>query len=225
MKPSLLAKLLAVMALVLPAASIASPSDSRKISIDVQTQVEPATAVGLIISNGKTVQKLNPQIEKASPGSIVVSFEVKESEIYSDSAASALVVSNRGEVVFGNVKLLEDPRFDEALSNVPYCKAEQVSSTALSGQLPLLEELYRIRLKRRDQTKAQVGAILDSDTLAKLRKLERGFGLAREKELSIDLPALELVDRLARLQTALRSWEKRKESKPASEESTEESAQ
>ena len=184
---------------------------SAAIQVDVSSFVEPASAVGLIMSADKTIQKLNPKIEKPHPGTITVTFPYQPSEIAADSMATALVVSDKGEVVFGNVKPILSNEFDESLGLIPLCAEDQKVSASLASQASLLEELYRIRLKRRDQARNQTIELLSGDFLARLQKLERGFGLAREKELNSELTPLELIDRLSRLRDALRNWEKKKE--------------
>lgn len=194
-----------------PPAHAADEPQSSTIQVDVSSFVEPATAVGLIMSGDKTIQRLNPKIEKSRPGTITVSFPYQRSEINEHSVASALVVSDKGEVVFGNVKPIYGNEFDQSLGNIPLCSEDQKVSASLASQASLLEELYRIRLKRRDQAKSQVAEAMPADFLARLQKLERGFGLAREKELNADLPPLELVDRLSRLRDALRNWESKAE--------------
>jgi hypothetical protein len=195
-----------VLALIL---AIPANAASRAVQIDVQSQIEPSTAVGLVISADKTTQILDTTISKSAPGVITVTIPVPESAIGPDTTVSAVVLSAKGEVVFGNVKPVLGAELDLSLTSIPLCPPEQVSIAALSSQVSLLEELHRIRQKRRDQAKAQAAQLLSEDLLERLQKLERGFGLARETPLSADLPPLELVDRLSRLNDALRSWETR----------------
>lgn len=198
----------------LPRPAFGAPPPSRTIQVDVPSMVDPGTAVGMLISADGTIQKLNPTIESKNPGIITISFPAAASELRADTVATAMVVSKKGEVVFGPVRPVSGAEVDQSLGSIPLCPDETVSSTTLASQVSLLEELYRIRLRRRDQAKAQAGQTLSGDLLERLQKLERGFGLAREKELSANLPVLELVDRLSRIQDALRSWEKRKEAAP-----------
>jgi hypothetical protein len=195
------------------------------VQVDVSSSIEPATGVGLLISAGKTIQKVNPKIEKAGPGAITVTIPYSNSEISSDTVATALVVSDKGEVVFGNVRPVLGTELDAALATIPLCSDDQVNTAALSGQLSLLEELYRIRVKRRDEHKNKAARILSGNLLERLQKLERGFGLAREKELSADLTAFELLDRVSRLRDALKNWEKKKEPTPTPAPLEEESAE
>jgi hypothetical protein len=54
----------------------------------------------------------------------------------------------------------------------------------------------------------QIGRLLSDEFLVKLRKAEQLFGISRTTELSADLPAAELVDRLARLSDAIRDFKK-----------------
>lgn len=191
------------------------------IQVDVSSFVEPATAIGLLMSSGKTLQKFNPKIEKPSPGTITVTFPYSAAEISPDSMATALVVSEKGEVVFGNVKPITGTEVDQALGMLPLCPDDQQVSAALASQSSLLEELYRIRLKRRDQAKAQAEQLMSGEFLERLQKLERGFGLAREKELNATLGPLELIDRLTRLRDALRNWETKPEVQPTPEPTVE----
>lgn len=186
----------------------------RSLEVDVDSLVNPASAVGLVISSEGTIQRPSTKIEKTARDSIVVTFEIPQSQLRPDSVASALVVSEKGEVVFGNVKPILSPETDQALGNLPLCPGDSIPVASLAGQYSVLEKIYAIRMKRRDQARATIEKTLSEDLLVRLQKLERGFGLAREKELNPQLSALELVDRLSRLRDALRNWEGRAESIP-----------
>lgn len=214
---------------LVPGLCIAASEPAKSVQVDVYSHVEPSTAVGLLMSAGKTIQKLNPKIEKPSTGTITVSFPYSADEIAPDSVATALVVSEKGEVVFGNVKPVTGTEVDQGLGSLPLCPEEQQVSAALASQSSLLEELYRIRLKRRDQAKLQTTEVLNGPFLERLQKLERGFGLARERELNAELSPLELIDRLSRIRDALRNWETRQEAQPTpqpeAETTTEETTQ
>ena len=48
---------------------------------------------------------------------------------------------------------------------------------------------------------------MDGSVLAKLSKFEEAFGLTRTDPLSPDLPPAELIDRLSRIQHALRKYQ------------------
>ncbi len=189
-------------------------AETRSIEVDVQSMIQPSTAVGLLISADGTIERPSTKIEKKSADSIVVTFEVPASQVRPDSVASALVVSEKGEVVFGNVKPLLTADTDQALGSVPLCPGEQIAVASLVGQYSVLEKIYSIRVKRRDQARANLEQTLSGDLLARLQKLERGFGLAREKELAPTLSAQELIDRLSRLRDAIQNWKQRNEPTP-----------
>lgn len=179
------------------------------IHLDLQSSFEPTTAVGILIAPNKTIEKLEAKIEKGARGAYVITFDYLPSEIDQNTFASALALSANGEAAFAQVKPVLGNELDLALSNIPDCSSESNSGAAIAGQLALITQLVEIRTKLRTVGINKVNATLSGELLEKLRGIEKGFGLAREKDLDPSLPALELIDRLSRILSSVQHWSKR----------------
>lgn len=186
-----------------------SPPKSAAIQIDLTLSFTPHSAVGLIFSNNKTTEKLDAKIEKDLRGNFIVSIPYEPTELQGPSFASAIILSENGEAAFTTVKEINNNVLDSAFGSIPECKNDKVGSIAVVGQLALIEQLVEVRSKLKAVGAAKLSKALSGDFLLKLRKLEKSFGLARDKELDPSLPVFELLDRLNRLQHALKSWNDR----------------
>ncbi|MBX7145088.1 MAG: hypothetical protein K1X79_11600 [Oligoflexia bacterium] len=208
------AKLLLLLALglIFALAGAASAQEGTlRIQLDLQSSFEPSSAVGLLISPDKTIEKLDTKIEKGARGTYVISFDYLPSEAGTGTFASALALSANGDAAFAQVKALQGNELDLALANIPDCSNETNPGAAIAGQMALLTQLVDIRSKLRTVAVNKLNATLSGDLLDKLRGLEKGFGLARDRELDPSMPALELIDRLSRILSSVQHWSKRVE--------------
>lgn len=178
-------------------------SDDQLVRVTVNAAFEPSSSLGLIMSEESTTQKIKPRIEKHSSGLYVVSFPVSKKEIKAGSLATAMLISDSGEVAAGDLIALSPNMPDPAILALPECTLPPVSIEAVRAQYATLDSLVNLRLRQRDLLKNSINSELSGDLLAKLQQLERGFGLKLTQELSADLRPYELFDRLARLKTAI----------------------
>jgi hypothetical protein len=192
---------------IAPAPS-AHAQEVQKIQLDVLSSAEPASAVVLLISQNRVKEILDTKIEKGPRGAYSVAFTVLSQEITADTVATALVISTQGEASFTPVKGLGTGQSLESLALLPNCEGEPLKQIGIAGQVALLNQLVDIRTKLRNVSRNKLQASLSGEFLDKLRKLEKGFGLSREKELDPSLSSLELVDRLTRIRSALQNWDK-----------------
>jgi hypothetical protein len=92
------------------------------------------------------------------------------------------------------------------IAAIPECPAEDPSRIAALNSPGILQQLVDVRNERMNIVRLKISRLMDQDFLAKLRKFEEAFGLERSSELSADLPPEELIDRLSRIQHAVRKY-------------------
>lgn len=188
------------------AAAQPSRADDQRISVDVKAPFEPASAVGLIINETTTVQKVDAVISRSKDNGIVVSFPFRDSEIKDGAAATAMVIAEDGTMAFGEMKLIDSPESRRSLSEIPECPAEKIVTSGLEGQLGLLQSLLDVRTARRTNAQRQLQEFLTPEMIAKLSRLEKGFGLVNPTPLSARMSPLELNDRIIRITAALKDF-------------------
>jgi len=192
----------------LHSAQAASPADSKvTIKVRVEAKPPPTRAVGMIISTTGASQIAETSLQKVGDKLYDIVFEVERSSLSADSVATAMAISEGGDITFANVTptLLSDSR--DAVANIPECASEDTTQIATINQLAPLKSLVDIRRDRADLAQRKVLRALGDETLSKLKRFEEAFGLGGIDELSINLPPHELVDRLARINYAVKQYQ------------------
>lgn len=204
-------------ALLLSAASTL-PSESRAaeqlMEVQINTSIEPMSATGLLISSTRVIQKANASLERTSHG-LIVRFPIESAELDGDTMASAVVLAEDGQTAFGDMRPATIPTARSSFLSSKDCPAEQVRDVSTQSDLALFESLADIRSQRRAVQVQKVSLMLGGDFLERLRTLERGFGFSYPRPLSAELPPVELIDRLRRLQVAIQSYKRAKPATPA----------
>jgi len=185
----------------------AKAAEERPLHIDVYAPFQPGSAVGLLMGPGGTRQ-VDAEVEEIAAGVYRVSFTVDMEKIEFGTTATALAVSKNGETAMGDVRSLS---MAESGARPQAC-VEDVS--VRGDSLSIYEKLIKLREERRNLIKQGVDKEFSNEVRDKLSTLERGFGLDTEPPLSSDLPPLLLLNRLGRLQEALREYVASRQKKP-----------
>jgi len=132
---------------------------------------------------------------------------VPRNSLQDDSVATAMAISAGGDITFANVTpaLLSDAK--TSVANIPECPSEDTTNLATINQLAPLKALVDIRVDRAELAQRKMQRSLTTETLEKLKRFERAFGLAQTEELSLSLSPQDLVDRLARINFALKEYQ------------------
>ncbi|MCO6429894.1 MAG: hypothetical protein J5J00_03460 [Deltaproteobacteria bacterium] len=200
-----IASLLVIMtATLLPAAVSAQ---TRTVDVHVPGNFQVHSAVGLIFTQGKTLQKNVEQVDQGDEDTMVVTFSYDASEDGGDSYASAMVISSEGDVRFGDIKLLAGSLTNRSFYSLPDCPPKELSRSVHQEQTGLIESLVEIRAARREAHQLRIKTVMSGPFLEKLRRLEKGFGFQYNKPLSPNLTAFELMNRLSRLVNAIKNYQ------------------
>lgn len=181
------------------------------IEIDVHTSMQPTKAIGLVMTERGTEQRTDAEISwrRANPDTVTVTLPLRRGDRNPGTIISALVSDDAGEVAFGNNKPADVPELSSSIFSLPNCPGPKMTG-AIESQGALLQSLLEVRVARRAKLQSQLNMLLQGDLLARLNKLEHGFGFNHGKTLSGNLPALELEDRLARLVQAITNYRERR---------------
>ena len=200
-------RLLLLCSALLTLGPLASPSSaqSRSISVPVETSLEPITAVGLILSSERTIEKADVTREKVKDGLWVIAFKAQENELGKDSLVSAMIIAQDGSVAFGDLMPAALKGSAEQYLSLPECPSPKMSVFKMQSQASVLESLVAVRSERRQVLQASLEKELQGLLLEKAVRLEKGFGLTREEDLTGALAPLKLVDRLSRLIAAIKN--------------------
>ncbi len=179
-------------------------SPSRFIEVVVLSSFDPEKAVGILFSERGTVQQPVPKPKRIDESFVVVRVPYKE-DLPRDTMVTAVLYAADGRTAMGSVRPVFSPDSREAFLSIPDCAPESLPNAPLQTQLSMLESLVQLRSQRRGIAQVKVAQQMSDAVVSQLRKLERGFGLRYESELSADLPPIELIDRLNRILSAIRS--------------------
>lgn len=197
------AALLAVAAAALAPGPIAAapPSAGKAIEIIVRSSISPSAAVGILMSAQGASQVEIKDFKKIDAEHTVVFVPYEANEIPDGTTATAMIVSEEGAVAFGEVRPVSPLEPRESFLAIPVCPREKVTASTMAGQLSLLESLVEVRAARRGVAQVKVSQLMTEELLARLRVLERGFGLAsaHPDEIGPDLNPVELIDRISRI--------------------------
>ncbi len=186
------------------------PGNSIPVSVWVEAKPEPVRAKGLIFSTTKSQEVSDATIKKIGDKLYEVSFSVSRSSLQDDSVATAVAYDAEGKASYANVTpaLLSETR--GILSSIKECPPEDTSSVALLSNPGTLQQLVDVRAERAQLVRLRIARILDRNFLAKLKKFEQVLGLSRVEDLNADLPAPELIDRLSRIDHAIKKFQSSK---------------
>lgn len=193
-----------------PAIALDVPGNAIPVSVWVEAKPEPVRAKGLVFSATASQEVADAAIKKIGDKLYEVSFSVRRASLQEDSVATAVVYDADGKASYANVTpaLLSETR--NILSAIKECPPEDTSSVALLSSPGTLQQLVDVRAERSQLVRLRIARVLDKNFLAKLKKFEQVLGLSRVDELSADLPAPELIDRLSRIDHAIKKFQSSK---------------
>jgi hypothetical protein len=166
------------------------------------------SATGIVFSSRSSFEVQETSITKIGDKLYEITFSVPRSKVQPDSVASARATNEEGVSVFAGVTPAIMSEAKDLLASIPECPGEDSSRAALTTTTPgTLKQLVDVRAERMEIVRLKIKRAMDGNALAKLTKFEEAFGLTRSQELSADLPPAELIDRLSRIQHALRKYQ------------------
>ncbi|MFO0417753.1 MAG: hypothetical protein ACK5Y6_10720 [Pseudomonadota bacterium] len=198
--------LAAVMVLSHNAQAIDIPKGSELVTVRVEAKPEPVRAVGIVFGSRSSHQVQETEITKIGDKLYQIAFAVPRAMLNEDSVASAIAFDEADVVSYANVTPALADQAREMIAAIPECPAEDPSRIAALNSPGILQQLVDVRNERMNIVRLKISRLMDQDFLAKLRKFEEAFGLERSSELSADLPPEELIDRLSRIQHAVRKY-------------------
>ena len=182
-------------------------AEERVVKVLVDAAFEPTQSVGLVISKNSSTQKLKTSLDRIAEHLWSVSFKVSPADLSADHFASALVLSNAGEMAFGEVINLDTQSASSSFVSLPTCPGDSIDISKVANQFALVESLVGVRSERAKVLKEAITTELDEPTLLRFKKLEEGFGLERSAALSAELASTDLLDRLLRIKAAIDNLE------------------
>lgn len=181
--------------------------ETVKVTVRAESKPNLVEATGIVFSAKSSLNIPETTINKIGDKLYEISFSVPRSKIQPDSVASALAKDDIGGAVFGNVTPAITSESRDLLTSVPECPGEDSSKITTISTPGALKQLVDVRAERLDIVRLKIKRAMDGNVLAKLTKFEEAFGLNRANELSADLPAAELIERLSRIEHALRKYQ------------------
>ena len=116
-----------------------------------------------------------------------------------------MIIAEDGNVAFADLAPAGMKGNAQQYLSLPDCPDPKVSINKLQSQSSVLESLVAVRSERRQVLKQTIADDLQGELLEKAVRLEKGFGLTTEEELSAELSPVRLIDRLSRLITAIKN--------------------
>ena len=196
--------------------AIAQDSSSTIIAhARVESKDEPQKAIGMVLSSTSSQQYPGATVSKVGEKLYDISFAVEKATLTADSVSTAIAFTEKGDIVFANVTPPLNDQNHALLASIPECPADDSTHVALLNQIGPLQQLVDVRAERVKFARLRLDRALTDDVRARLKKAEQVFGLSSSEELSSNLPALELVDRLSRISFALKNYRAFKKPTPA----------
>jgi hypothetical protein len=183
------------------------PGTELPVAVRVESKPSLVNATGVVFSSRSSFEVTDTTITKIGDKLYEIAFSVPRSKILPDSVASAVGTNEDGARVFASVTPALMSEAKDLLASVPECPGEDSSRAVTTTTPGTLKQLVDVRAERMDIIRLKIKRSMDSTVLAKLTKFEEAFGLTRSSELSADLPPAELIDRLSRIQHALRKYQ------------------
>ena len=191
--------------LAVPALAQTAPGPIT-VKVKIEAKPDPTKAVGLILSSSETQEIADTKIEKVGDKLFDVSFTVDPASLSEDSVATAMAFNATGDVIFANVTPILLSNTATALASIPDCPPEDPSFAIQFNQAGSLQQLVDVRTERAELVRFKISRILTPAFSDRLTQLESALGLSRPEPLNANLPAAELVDRLSRLDHALKKY-------------------
>jgi hypothetical protein len=200
------AVILLLLACTGPLASAQDTTGTVAVRARVESKDEPKKAIGMVLSTKGSQQYPGATVSKVSDKLYDIAFTVDKSSLTEDSVATAIGFTEAGAIVFANVTppVLADNQ--EALAGIPECSPEDTTTVAALNHIGPLQQLVDVRTERASFARMRLDRALTPEMKARLKKAEQVFGLTSPEEISSALPALELVDRLSRINFALKNY-------------------
>ena len=188
-------------------------ADAREIEVTVQLSAKPKPieATGMILSTSSSKQFPKARIEMIGDKLYAISFKIPENAVKSDTLASAYAIDENGKTSFSSVVPVMTAQEGLSLGNIPSCKDENIDKVATITNLGTLRQLIDVRNQRIEIIRTKMRQSLNNILLEKMRKYEEAFGLPHAEPLSVELPPMELFERLSRIQNAVAKYKKFKQ--------------
>lgn len=182
------------------------------VEVDVNTTINPSSALGLIISETGTAQRGGEDIswQRITPGNLIVKVPVTSSERAKGAIVTAMVMDAEGAVAFGSNKSTQTQELSSTVFSLPSCPRRKAPAN-IDSQGALVQSLMDVRAARRGNLQRRAATALQGELLNKLVRLERGFGLSQAEPLDGSLHPIELEDRLGRLLQAVTNYRSKRE--------------
>lgn len=199
--------------LLIAACLVSSTLHADTIEIASHPTFKPTKATGIIFSSRGTTQRVPGTIK--SDGEIyLVSFEVSAEEKRAGLSATALLANDEGATAYGDVVQLSTTTPSRSYLTLRECNP--LGDPAVTTQIANADEsdlgslvaIRDFRIKKASNERALIRSAMTGTLAIKLAKLEKGLGLyiPGEEDLSSELPAAELANRLSALNAALSSY-------------------
>lgn len=175
---------------------------AENISVTADSEFTPKKAIGIIFNNKNSKYYHEVSIKKTINNKFLIEFA--EENVTEGSYASAILISDSGEMNFGNVT----PINSESLNLDKLSLCENKTDINLESQITVLEELVRIRNKRKEIYQIKLIKSLDKEFINKIEELEDKYGLKYSSKINAtETPAYELNSRLYNLLSTIKSLE------------------
>lgn len=189
------------------AGAIDIPGTSAPVIVRVESKPTLVRATGIVFSSRTSFEVSETTITKVGDKLYEVRFSVPRSKLQPDSVASAIGIDENGGNVYASVTPALTAEAQDLLMSVPECPGEDSSHAVTTTTPGTLKQLVDVRAERMEIVRLKIRRAMDGNAHAKLIKFEEAFGLTRTDPLSPDLPPAELIDRLSRIQHALRKYQ------------------
>jgi hypothetical protein len=184
-----------------------SSDSNTTVRVRLEAKPEPVRAVGIVFSATSSMQFSETTINKIGDKLYEISFAVPRSVVKEESVATALGFDQTGLTSFANVIPVLSSDGRDLLASIPECPGEDGSRVATVASPGTLQQLIDVRNERMNIVRFKLARLMDSDFLLKLQKFEEAFGFKHASPLSPELPPAELIDRLSRIQHAVRKYQ------------------
>lgn len=179
-------------------------ADTRWVEVEFPGMVTPTELIGILFSKTTSYQTADVRVSSNDNGRTVVAIPY-ESELALQEQVLAYAVSKdeAGTLTYTSV-VPASAEYDLASGYAQSaCMPKDVPSS-MQSQMSLVANLLKIRGKRRENLREQISAKLSGEFLEKMQKYEIGFGLHQGANITPDMPASLLSDRLDRILHSLR---------------------
>lgn len=186
-------------------------NEETTITVQVEAKPKPIKATGLLFSTSTTAEYQEADIRMIGDKLYAISFKVPKTAIQKDSLASAFAVDEHGKISYGSVRPATTAQESLDMAAIPTCKDVNIEKIATITNVGTLRQLIDVRTQRMEIIRAKLGRALDKGLINKMQKFEEAFGLPHSEPLTINIPPLELYERLSRIKNAVHKYKQFKE--------------